>query len=285
MNKRSSALLASVLLTFTLALGGCGGAANQTNNSGDNTSQEASNTSAKQENVDPQEKFLGTWMLAKIESNGITMMGSFENMFDSEEGMVLSIFPDGEGSLSFDDDENSFSWTLKDDNTISITPIKNEQESDDSPLSAMDISYDKDINALSLEMNNEGTQMQATFSLDGTLESVDVYDLSSATEVTAIDQITGAWKICGAGMNGAIVLGNGDSLKELMGDSFDPTLNIASDGTTTMSGEDSAKIEIGEDGAILNDTYTNASVKLLDNKLILDLSELMQTEFFMMYEK
>lgn len=285
MSKRFSVVITSLALTCSLGIVACGGSPAETT-SDTRKEETVESTVSEPESANPAEKFVGSWKLAQVESNGVTMVGSFQSLFDTEEGMALVISADGTGRAVMgnnEDDGDGFTWELKDDNTIAMTPSSSDS---DSPLTSADITYDEKDASLTLKMVQDGTEMSVVFTANGTLASLPEFDLNKAAAVTSIDQITGEWEICGLGANGMTAFGDADTLNQMMGDSFDPNITINADGTMVMDGSEGATVTVDENGATMNDAYSTASLKLLDSNLVLDMSDMMGgVEFFMLYTK
>ena len=75
MKKRIQVVLVALVCAFAIALVGCGG----NGTAGESKSGGEGKTAVQ---IDPSEKFIGTWKLAALKTQGVTMVGDFASVFD-----------------------------------------------------------------------------------------------------------------------------------------------------------------------------------------------------------
>lgn len=286
MKKRIVWLLTAALCTSGATLAACG----QQQSKPDDAAATTAVEQPKKE-VDPSEKFVGDWKLACLETRGVTVTGDYSQMLGTDAENSLKINEDGTGTLKFGEHSGDITWKLADDdnNTIVLTPKAQEDSQSGTDAtgqpSTLNVTYDADKKTLGLTMSDDEFQGTMVFSTDGTVEGLPTADISKATAVKSKDAIVGDWKVCAVGMNGALMSGDPESLAVIFGSSFDASLSIAADGTIKMGEDATGTLEEGEDGVVLKDTYTTMLLKTLDDKLVLDLSEIMGAEMFILYTK
>ncbi|MDO4536998.1 MAG: hypothetical protein Q4B54_02470 [Coriobacteriales bacterium] len=284
MSKRVSVALTSALLTAGLMLGACGApASNSAQSSSAAEATSAQSTAAASTKVDVSEAILGDWKSAQYEVSGITMTGDLNSVMGS--AMTLSFANDGKGTFGFNGESVAFSWKAKDDTTVTLTFDKTSDS--DVSIDSLDVTYDPELKAISMVMKDESMDGTITFTADGTLKDQPTVDLSKAKAVTSVDQVAGTWKLSGFGSSGVLMIGEGSALSEAAGGTFDPTLAIAADGKITDgSGTDWGTVSIGDDGAtVTQSSVTIANLKLYNDSLIMDMSEIAGSETFMIYVK
>jgi hypothetical protein len=126
MRKRLGALAGACVLS--LALVACGGAADTTSTDAGTTGEEAA-----QEQASAEEKFLGNWKFAAVESQGITMAGDLSAILsatDTEFEMSLDIADDHTGTWSFNGETADFTWELLDDERIAAKVVAQDKAED-----------------------------------------------------------------------------------------------------------------------------------------------------------
>lgn len=276
MKKQLTMLLAAALCASSITLGACGSPAPADNSA----KTEATTTDEKKEEaVDPAEKFVGDWKLAYIEVNGVTMAGDLSQMFGDTEIPTLAIDKNGTGSMALNDDEGTLTWKLVDDNSISIV-MDNSEEKKEIP-----VTYDEQKATLSLTMEDDSMSGTLFFTADGTSKDVVAIDISQAKDITSADEIAGEWKMSGAGMNGMFMYGDAETIASISGGDFDPALSITADGKITLNGS-TLDITIDENGASVGvEGVSLISLKTYEDKLVMDISSVMGSPFFVLYSK
>lgn len=276
MKKQLTMLLAAALCASSITLGACGSPAPADNSA----KTEATTTDEKKEEaVDPAEKFAGDWKLAYMEVNGVTMAGNLSQMFGDEQIPTLSIDKNGTGSMVLNDDAGTLTWKLVDDNSISIAMDESEDKKE------IPVTYDEQKAALSLTMEDDSMSGTLFFTADGTSKDVAAIDISQAKDIASVDEIAGDWKMSGAGMDGMFMYGDADTIASISGGGFDPALSITADGKITVNGS-TLDITIDENGASVGaEGVSLISLKMLDDKLVMDISSVMGSPFFVLYSK
>ncbi len=273
MRTRVPAMLASALLTSSLMLAACSAPAGNTSAAG-STSAEATAQSVEATPTDPAQLFVGEWKLAKAETNGLQMYGDFASVLGTKDGAVLNLKEDGSGKMSYGEEGGEVTWKLTGDTAIEVTP--KEESGEESTTTTLPVTYDKDNKALTMEMKDDTTSVIFTFTADGTIAGMPNISLSGAKAITSLDQIKGDWKICGAGIGGAIMIGDANELAAMGISGLDTALSIKDDGTLASdSSSKGEKITINEQGASVVSQIGTVSLKLSDNYLLMDLSEIL----------
>lgn len=285
--KRRQTLVWAVLLGVSMiGLPACGGG---------NKAEEGAAAPVEEEvKVDPTEKFLGTWKLAAMQSQGLTIVGDFSMMFEEDTTMVLTLSEDGVGSMAFCDDEASLSWELVDDETIALT-VEQDQSEDQSEdedsdgvegivgdSSTINVSYQDD--GLMMSMTDEDFEGNILFTQDGTAAAYPVLAIEDGQPITSADDMVGEWKLTGMNYFGASMYGSADDLASLVGDAADTTLTISDDGTAVMMGSD-VTWTVGDDGAAIDLGGLEVPVVSLNDGLAFDFSETLGMSIVMLYTK
>ena len=267
MSKRLALLWATLLCVCGLTLAACGG----TSKSGD---AGASGGAAAEKPADPSEKFLGEWKLAAIQTEGITVVGDFSIMMDTDAGVSLTLEKDGTGAMAFDDESGTLSWKLVDDNSIELTIAEEGEQDDDAPITVgetVKVTYEDGV--LSLPMDDDDMQGTLLFSADGTVKKYPEIDTSTATEITSRNALVGEWKLTGMNFSGASMYGDADSIAAIVGESTDPTIVVPKEGPVTLMG-DEAELSVSGSGATVSVAGTSVPIKALGDDIIVDLSEM-----------
>ena len=160
MKKKLLTLLIAICMIMSMGiLAACGGS------SGGESSDSGSGTETAEPAADPEEKFAGDWKLAAAESEGVYMAGNFTELLElSDEGngnVTLTINANKTGVINLGDESANFTWELKSDDVITITP---ETETDKVGETA-DISYKED--ALWLTIVQEEKEASLIYTKDG----------------------------------------------------------------------------------------------------------------------
>lgn len=275
MKKYLAVLCASMLCVCCLALAACGGGS-----SASSGSAAVSGSTASASAADPTEKFLGTWKLAAIEMDGVTMVGDFSSgVLGTDMNMEFTFKDDGKATASFNGENADFTWELVDDNSIAMKTTDSS-----SKLNQITAAYKDDT--LSFEMNDETMTGTVILSKTGTVENLETINIANAKNATKASEIVGTWKFSGMSMGGVSVYGDSEKLSALMGAEVDSTLTINEDGTAIAMGEN-VTWTLNSNGANLSLTEgVTVPLKLLGDALVLDVSELLGgTEYCMLFSK
>ena len=267
-------LCSLALCTCGLTLAACGSAGSEGGGDAVVTEEEAPQEEAKQEEakqeeapVDPNEKFLGEWKLALMESQGLSITGDLSEMLGATSGVVLKINEDSTGSLALGDEGGDFTWDLRDDNTI--TMVIEDSTSEDAETTSVDVAYADDV--LSFELKDEENDARLSFTKDGTIEGYDSVTVDTLTDFSSNDQLVGSWNMCGITMGTMTAYGDPETIASLSGlDSVD--LEFSEDGTTTFNGS-SVNWGIGENGAYMENGTDQVSLKASGDYLVMDMTE------------
>ena len=292
MKKRFLVFWMSLLCVCGLGLAACGGKSDSGVDSGGAVEEVV---------VDPSEKFLGSWELAAMEFQNITVVGDISSvvgLVDEEMGeasesgklMVFEFKDDKTGVVTFAGDTATFTWELADDNTVTVTPDKKEadEEADDAEDAitqrTIDFAYEDDALTGEFEANENTYHM--TLTKDGTLPGAPVIDLDSANGVTSKDQLVGTWNLAGMQFVGAAMYGKTEDLAAMYGnEDVSAALEIGDDTSSVkFMGEDCSLTE--SDGGICIDiVIAQLPFKMVGDYLVVDLSPLVDAEIALIYAK
>lgn len=283
MRKTARMLWALLLASFCLVLVACGGSGAEGGSGGGGEAAPK---------VDPAEKFVGTWKLASMESEGITIVGDFAVITGEEGGLVLELKEGSTGTFSYGEDSVDMTWELVDDNTIHAAKAEDADEDagDDEAVDAMvkddgiDLAYQDGALVTSWTDEENESEVKMLFNESGTLEGAPRIDMEKATDVESIDQIVGTWNITAMSAAGATMYGSADSLAALYGEETETSLTINEDGSTTFMGQD-VTCTLGEDGAAIDLVIFQIPIKLIDGELVIDMSELFGQDMVFLYSK
>lgn len=227
--------------------------------------------------VDPAEKFVGDWVVAAIETQGLTVVGSFSEAFGEVSSISLAVGSDGTGSLSMGEDTKAFTWELNGDDAIVLTA-----EDVDDPLNVV---YAND--ALALDMDSDDMPGLLYFTEDGTYGQMKAITQADLSDFAAEADAIGAWKIAGASMYGMSLFGDEASLAAAGITSGDMSLTIEEGGTLQVFG-DSASWSFADGSMIVDMTAQGLPalpIKKAGDYLVLDVTEFMGSETLFLFEK
>ena len=281
MRKHLAILCAAVLCASCLVLaactsGGSSGSAASASGSGSATAASASASAASASSsaaaADPTAKFIGTWTLAALEANGVTISGGFENVLGGKTfGMTLT--NDTKGTFSFGEDTIDVNWQAKDANTLTLTGGE----------ATMEAAY-KD-GAISIAMNNDGFSGTIILTKDGTYSAAKKIESNLLRPITSKDALVGSWALCGLNISGTSMYADASALATLANlDVSETTLTFTADGKLTGLGLEE-QYTIGANGAALTSGGVEFPIFALDNDLAIDMSGLAQTTFIMVFQK
>lgn len=225
--------------------------------------------SATTEAADPADKFVGKWILAAAESQGITMAGDFGKMMGIEDEGMIKINEDGTGKISLGDDPVKLTWTQKSDDTITL---KAEEETD-AVEDEVDLVYKDE--SLRMTMEEDGKEGTAIFTHDGTYSEARIINMEEAQLITSEKELIGTWKLAGMNLYGISIYGDPEKLAEMSGGE-DMKITFNEDGTADLNGE-KGKWEVTEEGATLTFSDTSGDhkspVKKLDDEIAIDMTD------------
>ena len=272
MKRYLALLLTAAMCVCCLALAACGGGASDSAASG----SEASSSAAA---ADPAEKFIGEWKVAGAEMEGITITGNLSGglLGEGTVGEILFSFDkDGTGSASYNDESFNFAWETKGDNAVVIKPTD-----DNASVEEIEATYEN--GALSIEMSDDSFSGKVLLSQNGSIEGMEPIDTTNAKNLASKSDAVGTWKLCGMNMSGMSMYGDADNLASVMGDSTDSTITLNEDGTAEAMGT-AASWEFSADGSTINIGIA-VPLMTIDDMLALDMSELIGSEFVMLFSK
>jgi len=262
-------------------LAACGGS------SGGESSDSGSGTETAEPAADPEEKFAGDWKLAAAESEGVYMAGNFTELLElSDEGngnVTLTINANKTGVINLGDESANFTWELKSDDVITITP---ETETDKVGETA-DISYKED--ALWLTIVQEEKEASLIYTKDGIFADAKDFNMADAKDITSKDELVGKWTLTGMKLMGIAMYGDAEALKNATSSGEEVSINFKEDGTAEMNGN-AGTWEVTSDGATMTSTDVTGThtypVKKLGDDIVLDGSELLNgNEYLMVLSK
>ena len=269
MKKKLLTILLAICMIMAMSmLAACGGSG------GSGGSDSGGGTGTAEPQADPAEKFAGTWKLAAAQSQGVYMAGDFAQLMElSDDGgsIDLTIDPAGTGVINMGDESANFTWTMKSDDVITITP---ETETEEVGETA-DVTYRED--ALWLGITQDDQTAYLIYTADGIFPGAKDFNMADAAPITSKDDLIGKWTLSGMKMMGIAMYGSAEDLKNAM-NGTDTYIEFKADGTTDMSGT-AGTWEVTADGATVTSneatgTYTYP-VKKLGDDIAVDISELM----------
>ena len=227
--------------------------------------------------ADPSEKFIGDWMMAGLELQGVTVIGDLSAM---DVGTAsLSIAADGTGTVTIDDESAAFTWKQADEDTLSIIVDSKNEETIVSD--AAKIAYQDDTVHIVIESDSQTGAI--IFSKNGSIEGLKMLDMSEATDITSEEALIGTWKVSAASYEGATMYGDSASLSAMNG-SDEMVLVFEEGGRATMLGNE-ATWSIGENGAVISDSGVDIAVKALGDDIVMNVGEAYGMEMFMKFSK
>lgn len=273
--KLLTALLAICMIMSMSMLAACGG-----------SGAEGTETAEPQSAADPVEKFEGEWKLAAAESQGVYMAGNFTELLElSDEGngnVTLVINADKTGIINLGDESTNFTWEMKSDDVITITP----ETDTDKVGQTVDISYKED--ALWLTIVQEEQEASLIYTREGVFAGAKDFNMADATPISSEKDLLGKWTLSGLKMMGIAMYGTGDALKNATG-SEEIYLEFKDGGVLDSSGSEGSW-EISSEGASV--TYSDSlgthtcPVKKLGDDIVVDSSELLNgSEYLLILSK
>lgn len=298
MKKRMQVIFLALVCAFAIALVGCGGG---NGTAGESKSGGEGETAVQ---IDPSEKFIGTWKLAALKTQGVTMVGDFASIFDvagmasedvdtseidTSQGVVsVTVAQGGTGSMSYLGESVNLTWELSNDETLVATLERAEtSEADESVLAdtnTISFVYQNGALVASLPMDEQEATM--TFTADGTVADLQAIDLSKAIAVTSADQLTGTWQMSAMCMMGMTAYSDPASLAQIYGggSDVDVSLTFGDDGSVNFMGSD-AMLVVDDEGAKIDMTYLQLPIKQIDDMLIIDTGGLFGADMAFGYTK
>ena len=279
--KLLTVILAICVIMSTGMLAACGGGGG-TGDAGDGTG-----TAETQKDVDPAEKFTGDWKLAAAESQGVYMAGNFTELLElSDEGngnVTLTVNADKTGVINLGDESAGFTWELKSDDVMTITP----QTDTDKVGETADISYKEDALWLTIEQDEQEASL--IYTKDGIFPDAKDFRLSDATPITSDKDLIGKWSLSGLKLMGIAMYGEGEALKNAA-NGTDMYIDFKEDGKAEISNGSGGSWEVDSEGAAITysdsmGTHTLPVLKLGDD-IVVDSSELLNgNEYLMVLSK
>lgn len=279
--KLLTVILAICVIMSTGMLAACGGGGG-TGDAGDGTG-----TAETQKDADPAEKFTGDWKLAAAESQGVYMAGNFTELLElSDEGngnVMLTVNADKTGVINLGDESAGFTWELKSDDVMTITP----QTDTDKVGETADISYKEDALWLTIEQDEQEASL--IYTKDGIFPDAKDFRLSDATPITSDKDLIGKWSLSGLKLMGIAMYGEGEALKNAT-NGTDMYIDFKEDGKAEISNGSGGSWEVNSEGAAITysdsmGTHTLPVLKLGDD-IVVDSSELLNgNEYLMVLSK
>ena len=279
--KLLTVILAICVIMSTGMLAACGGGGGTGDAGG------SAGTAETQKDVDPAEKFTGDWKLAAAESQGVYMAGNFTELLElSDEGngnVTLTVNADKTGVINLGDESAGFTWELKSDDVMTITP----QTDTDKVGETADISYKEDALWLTIEQDEQEASL--IYTKDGIFPDAKDFRLSDATPITSDKDLIGKWSLSGLKLMGIAMYGEGEALKNAA-NGTDMYIDFKEDGKAEISNGSGGSWEVDSEGAAITysdsmGTHTLPVLKLGDD-IVVDSSELLNgNEYLMVLSK
>lgn len=285
----------AVLCALSLALVACGGkpapasggtdeAATTEATSTEATSSTTSSTTTETATPAPTTP-IGTWKVAAVESEGVTMVGDFATvaaMFSDGDdtavdayNMTIELKDDGTGTMTMGSESRGVTWG-ESGGTFTLT-------GDGESSSTMTGAFED--GALKFHMDDK-SGMTIILTQDGTYAGGKTYDITKAKPITSENALVGAWKLVGVNMMGVSMSGDAESMMALFG--YDsPDVTFSAGGTVNIFGDDST-YTVGADGAkIFDNVQTDVSMDLLllDDNIVIDMSSALGADMFLVLSK
>lgn len=283
MRKYLAMLCAGMLFACCLALGACSGGGSSSAAASGSASASAASASASS-SAGLQASFEGTWKLAAVESQGITMTGDFSSIVGSKDGMAMTIKPNGTGELNMNGETAAFTWTQKGVDAITLdVKAADASASSASAASAMTVDVVMEGGALFMDMNQETFSGNAIFTTDGTYAGAKEITSSSMTPITSEDALVGSWTLSGINMMGITMYGDAKDLAAMAGGQ-DVSLSFEKGGKCHLMGSD-ATYTVSSDGATITEENISIPVKALGDEIAIDMTDLIGMEMIMVFSK
>ena len=190
--------------------------------------------------------FVGTWLVAAVESQGLLMGGNFGSMFGEADNISLVINADGTGSMAMGDDSGQITWTAEGADSIWVTP----QGDEASIQEAIQVTMKDD--ALFMPIEQDGQQVNVILTKDGNYDKAKQITLDDAQPITSEADLIGKWTLVGMNMGGVSMYGDAAAMAAAMGGE-ESWINFKEGGVLEMStGEGSWAVSA--DGATITTT-------------------------------
>lgn len=297
MKKYLALICAAMLCVCCLALAACGGGSGSAAPASGSAAASASGSSAT-----AADKAVGSWQLAAIESQGITIAGDFSMFLGSNDKITMNVEKDGKASMSMGGETANLTWEAsgdaikfkKDESSSASSASTSASDSTSNPFFDSSESGSSEFTAnikdgaLIIDISQADQSMSMIFTADGTYEGAKIIDPSKADKITAEADLVGEWKLSGMNMMGISMYGSPSDLSAMMGS------------TDTSAADLSVKLEAGGKGTIMGEacTYTVDSngvtvslsgqslpIKKLGDDIVIDFTALYGMEFAFAFSK
>ena len=287
MKKLLAILCATMLCVCCLALAACGGGSTSAASASAAASGDSASASAAQnaKPANPADKFVGKWALVGAQSGGIILTGDFQAVLGDDLDISLTVNADNTASISYNGESLDCTWTLKNDNVITLT-AKNPQEGGEKLVGGepVDVEYNSGNNTLVISSIEEDMTAILLFSQTGAIEGILDITTSNATPVTDKNSLVGTWRICGMNMQGVMMYGDADELAQYMG-ATDMSLTLNADGTGSIIGEN-ISWTVDSKGAMTTIEGIDCPIyQFGENEILLDLTPGMGSTMIFVYTK
>lgn len=280
MRKHLSILLAATLCFCSLGLTAC---------SCSTSGKGASDTAASKAADSTADKFFGTWKMATMKSRDVVMVGDFSQVADIDVNMELTIAEGGSATMSTSNDSADLSWELIDDDTLTLTPVANGQKSESEKEvlgkdGTIELSYQDD--ALVMQLDNDGTPLEVTFTADGTYPGFAAITAESATPITSSTGLAGYRKLSGVNILGVSMFGDTETLASAFesDNPTDYTLALFEDGSGQLMNQD-ITWKVTDKGASIVSEGTELPLYERDGSLLVDMSGIVGIDMLMLFSK
>lgn len=151
---------------------------------GGGTQKSADQTTEKPAATTDAASFEGTWKLAAVELDGVTVTGDFSNQFGVPEGNSITIDAGGTGAIVTGDEKVDLTWTSSGETTISIS-----DEYDPADTTA---TLEDDTLILTSATKTDSTMV---YTKDGVYPQKPEFDFEGIA-IDSADGLMGAWDFC-----------------------------------------------------------------------------------------
>lgn len=272
MKKYLAILCASMMCACCLALAACGGSGSSAAASSAAVSGSASaSAAASSASAATEADLTGEWKLAAVDYQGVTMVGDFSVLLEDTANVTLNLKADGTGSMTMGSDSGDLTWT-RNGNDVTLT------------ANSKDLAATYEDDAIAIKMQDADFNGTMYLTKDGTFKNATVISAEGAQNVTTSDNVVGEWKLCALTMMGVTMYGDADALASAIGDT-NTTLALNADGSATVFGTDGLAYSITDKGLELTADGDTLVVKKLDDKLVIDATEIYGSSMVMVFSK
>lgn len=273
---KNGAILLAICLMAGVVFTGCGDKEETTETTSSSStvqsSSESKSSSSSKSESKPKEKesVVGTWKLAAMESEGVTMGGNLSQILESEENPSLVINEDGTGTMTMNSDTFSFTWNENGDEGIALNAegAINDETGNQTSLKLED-------GAVFMKFVQDEKEAYMIFTEDGTYDKAKVITMEGAEAITSQDDLLGRWTMSGMNMMGVSAYGDAEALSNMNG-GLETFVDFKEDGTVEMNGQQGTWQVSGDGATMTSEDITGVHtypIKKTADGIVMDSSE------------